>query len=166
MVTMPNIALRFDHLALRVRDPAATLSFYADTLGLPLIASFTGSDWDGADWLMMIFGLADGRQLACCALNGPFDIAVEHASDLPHYAFSVSGAAALQAWRERLKRRGVEFKEEDHGAQQSIYFKDPNGVTLEITAPASTLYEAGENPRATAGAWIATHWSAQPGPGH
>lgn len=149
---MANLSM--DHIALRVRDPAATLSFYADTLGLKLVGVHEGEGWEGMDWLMMIFALGDGRQLALCALDGPMDETPSGVSDLPHYAFSAKDEAALDEWRARLKAHAVRFGEENHGIQTSIYFKDPSGVTLEITAPPSA--PAGmSDARQTAEAWIA-----------
>ena len=44
---------------------------------------------------------------------------------------------------------GAEFWEEDHGAQRSLYFPDPDGVVLEITWPPSTP-RTEENPAAVA----------------
>jgi catechol-2,3-dioxygenase len=57
--------------------------------------------------------------------------------DVRHYAFSVSSAAEQEAWKTRLRGHGVAFTEEDHGTQHSIYFSDPNGIVLEVTAPPS-----------------------------
>lgn len=56
--------LRIDHLALPMYDAAATRIFYEEVLGLPLLDAHSGDDWHGMPWLMMIFGDADGRQLA------------------------------------------------------------------------------------------------------
>src|SRR3546814_11437618 len=79
----------------------------------------------------MVFGLGGGHQLALCAFDGPCEEGVAGVSDLPHYAFSVGDDAALDAWRERLSCAGIDFTEEDHGAQRSIYLSDPNGIILE-----------------------------------
>lgn len=151
---MTDRALSMDHIALRVREPARSLAFYADTLGLPLIAVHDGADWDGMDWLMMIFMLADGRQIALCALDGPAPPAAEAASDLPHLAFSAPDETALAGWRVRLDKAGVPYKEEDHGGQRSIYLRDPDGLTLEITAPPSVSPPECEDARKAAQAWI------------
>ena len=57
-------SLRFDHVAVPVHDAKAAYDLFAETLGLPLLAAYTGDDWDGAPWLMMIFGLAEDGQVA------------------------------------------------------------------------------------------------------
>jgi catechol 2,3-dioxygenase-like lactoylglutathione lyase family enzyme len=143
-----------DHVALRVRDAAATLTFYSDVLGLPLVSVYEGEGWDGMDWLMMIFALGDGRELALCALDGSMEKAAQPISDLPHYAFSVKDEATLERWRTRLKAHDIKFGEENHGDQNSIYFKDPNGLTLEITAPPSAPGGNDRAARKAAEAWI------------
>src|SRR3546814_18570042 len=132
---MPDSLLRFDHVALRVREPEASLSFYGETLGLPLLASFSGPDWDGMEWLMMIFGLRGGHQLALCAFGGPCEEGVAGVSDLPHYAFSVGYDAALDAWRERLSCAGLDFKDKDTGPPSSNSISQSNHTNLENTPP-------------------------------
>ena len=54
-------------------------------------------------------------------------------------AFTRSSAARTvkAICQRKLAAAKVAISEEDHGAQHSIYFEDPNGVMLEITAPAS-----------------------------
>ncbi|MGH6949012.1 MAG: VOC family protein [Kiloniellales bacterium] len=137
---MKQDALSLDHLALPVYDAEATLAFYSDVLGLPLLDAFSGDDWGGKRWLMMIYGLGDGRQIALCALEGsrrPRRRAP--LQDLPHFAFSARDKTAYAAWKAKLEGAGVSYGEEDHGRQRSLYFDDPNGITWEITAPAGKV---------------------------
>jgi catechol 2,3-dioxygenase-like lactoylglutathione lyase family enzyme len=54
-------ALRFDHIAIPVGDAASARELFGDILGLPLVAAYSGDDWDGAPWLMMIYGLVTFR---------------------------------------------------------------------------------------------------------
>ena len=129
--------LSFDHVAIPVRDATATHKFYSEVLGLPLIEAHEGDDWGGFPWLMMIFAAADDRQLAFIAFEGGRQGKGNLPSDARHYAFSLSTKAQLNAWKKKLAAAQVAISEEDHGSQQSIYFEDPNGVMLEITAPAS-----------------------------
>jgi catechol 2,3-dioxygenase-like lactoylglutathione lyase family enzyme len=130
--------LKLDHVVFPVWDAEASLAFYADTLGLPLVSAITGDDWGGKPWLMLVFGLAEGRELVLVALRGANRPAPDGlASDVRHYAFSVDNEGARRGWRDRLAAAKVAFWEEDHGARHSIYFEDPNGVVIEITAPCS-----------------------------
>jgi catechol 2,3-dioxygenase-like lactoylglutathione lyase family enzyme len=130
--------LNLDHVVIPVWDAEASLAFYADTLGLPLIQTITGDDWGGKPWLMLIFALEGGRELVLVSLRGAIRPPPDGLpADTRHYAFSVAGQAEQDAWRARLAAAGVEAWEEDHGDQRSIYFPDPNGVIFEITTPAS-----------------------------
>jgi catechol 2,3-dioxygenase-like lactoylglutathione lyase family enzyme len=130
--------LRFDHLALPVFDAGATYQFYSEVLRLPLVDALSGDDWGGKPWLMMFFATGSGQLLALCALRGaerpPPDGLPR---DVRHYAFCVESVAEQEAWKVRLSQHGIAFTEEDHGRQHSVYFADPNGILLEVTAPAS-----------------------------
>ena len=140
--------LALDHVVFPVRDAETTLKFYGDVLGLPLVEAFSGDDWDGYPWLMMIFGLGARQELVCVALKGaPAPDYRGVPVDARHYALSAENAEAFEAWRGRLRAAGVDFWEENHGDQTSIYFPDPDGVILEITWPASTVAKV-ESPSA------------------
>ena len=127
--------LRADHLALPIFDVAGTLVFWSEVLGLPLVEAVSGDDWGGKPWLMMIFGLADGRQVALVALDGAKRVSDGLPADVKHVAFAVSARHELATWKDRLAKASVAFTVEDHGTQLSLYFQDPNGITLEITSP-------------------------------
>jgi catechol-2,3-dioxygenase len=49
-----------------------------------------------------------------------------------HFAFEAGSTTALAQKRDELRDKGVETTDiVDHGWAQSIYFKDPNGLSLE-----------------------------------
>src|SRR5262245_49269664 len=130
-------ALRLDHVAIPVANAAASHRFYREVLELPLVQALSGEDWGGCDWLMMIFGLADGRQLALVALDGAAPAKDNLPRDARHLAFAATSKRELTTWKRRFEGYGVEHWFEDHGAQESLYFVDPDGAVLEITAPAT-----------------------------
>ena len=149
-------ALKFDHVAIPIGDPSASYDFYAGTLGLPLVDAFSGKDWGGRDWLMMIFGLSDNRQLALISLRG---LTPKRQRGVPrdaiHYAFAVEGEKALNSWRAKIEAAKVDFWEEDHGDQHSVYFEDPNGIILEITTPPSAPEQSFQrDPKALIKRWL------------
>ena len=150
--------MRLDHIVIPCFDAEATLAFYGGVLGLPLIAAHEGDDWGGHAWLMMIFSVGDGREVVLVALKGATAPANPLPADSRHYAFAVDTPIELDAWRARLTEAGAAFEEEDHGDQQSIYFPDPAGNVLEITAPPSIVTHATE-PHALEAAkrWIASN---------
>ena len=155
MKTQRAADFRFDHSALPVSDARSAYELFANVLELPLIAAYEGDDWGGAAWLMMIFGLSDGGQVALCARAGaePYR---PSAIDLPHFALGVESMAQLAQWRSRLRSAGFEIRDEDHGEQRSIYFEDRSGLTWEITtrAPASS---PDPDAHSLVSSWIAAH---------
>ena len=49
-----------------------------------------------------------------------------------HFAFEAGSEAGLEAKRQELAAKGVEVTDVvDHNWAKSIYFKDPNGISLE-----------------------------------
>ena len=148
--------MRLDHVVIPVADAEKSLAFYGETLGLPLISAFDGDDWGGKAWLMMIFALADGRELVLVALRGLKPQPSGLPADTRHYAFSVETDVEQDAWRQRLIQAAVDYWEEDHGDQRSIYFADPDGTILEITTPPSAPAKAPSREAwAAAKSWIA-----------
>jgi catechol 2,3-dioxygenase-like lactoylglutathione lyase family enzyme len=128
--------LSLDHVVFPVRDAGATLAFYRDLLGLPLVGQMSGEDWDGFNYLMMFFGLGGGAELVTVALRGaPEPPADFRPKDARHYAFCAESAAAYADWKRRLDSADVASWEERHGEQKSLYFEDPDGIVLEITWP-------------------------------
>ena len=148
-------SLRFDHVAVPVHDAKSAYQLFAETLGLPLLAAHTGDDWDGAPWLMMIFGLGQDGQVALCARHGAKKTRPP-AMDLPHFALTTTGKTQLAAWERKLQAAGFEIRHEDHGDQQSIYFDDRSGLTWEITTARKEV-AAEPDARATVDEWIARH---------
>ena len=147
--------LRFDHVVMPVRDARASLAFYRDVMGFALLDTITGDDWGGYPWMMMILAPGDGRELVLVALKGAKP-RKPIAPELPHLAFAEATVGKLEAWRKRLLAAGIVAREERHGPRHSLYFEDPDGLTLEITAPPSRA--KGTTRRralAAAEAWIA-----------
>jgi catechol 2,3-dioxygenase-like lactoylglutathione lyase family enzyme len=149
--------LRVDHLALPITHAEETLHFYTDVLDLDLVEVTSGDDWDGKPWLMMSFALSDGRRLVLCALRGVKSaLDSELPKDLRHFSFGCDSDAALLDWKQRLQRHEVRFREQDHGSQRSLYFEDPNGITLEITTPrAAASHTPVDDPFSVVRAWCA-----------
>lgn len=148
-------SLRFDHVAVPVHDAQAAYDLFANTLGLPLMAAYSGDDWDGAEWLMMLFGLCDGGQVALCALPGTRKVK-QPVTDLPHFALATGNAAQLKPWENKLTAAGFATRREDHGDQLSVYFEDRSGLTWEITTARTESTQDPDAPRLVKD-WIAAH---------
>lgn len=74
-----------------------------------------------------------------------------------HFAFDAGSEAGLAAKRDQLRAKGLIVTDVvDHGWARSIYFKDPNGLSLEycctvrdLTNDDAVMQERGTIPRAT-----------------
>ncbi len=125
------------HSAYRCRNSEETRRFYEDFLGLPLSGALhiqeskTGRK---TDVLHTFYRLDDGSFIAFFeAPDQPFDFKTQHDFDL-HIALEVD-AASLQAMSRKGKAEGRELRGiSDHGFIHSIYFRDPNGYVIELTA--------------------------------
>jgi catechol 2,3-dioxygenase-like lactoylglutathione lyase family enzyme len=125
------------HNAYRCRDSEETRRFYEDFLGLKLVhalrirESMTGRR---TDVLHTFFQMEDGSCLAFFeAPDRPFDSKDQHDYDL-HIALEVA-PATLERMVEKGKAEGREVRGiSDHRFIRSIYFRDPNGYVIELTA--------------------------------
>jgi catechol 2,3-dioxygenase-like lactoylglutathione lyase family enzyme len=127
------------HNAYRCRDSEETRKFYEDFLGLPLVhtlkieQTITGRN-TGAGVLHTFFQLDDGSCLAFFeAPDMPFDFKTQHDFDL-HIALEVS-PEDLDRMFAKGKTEGREVRGvSDHRFIRSIYFRDPNGYVIELSA--------------------------------
>jgi catechol 2,3-dioxygenase-like lactoylglutathione lyase family enzyme len=125
------------HNAYRCRDSEETRSFYEDFLGLRLVSAFeidtqaTGQDKRA---LHTFFQMDDGSCLAFFEVPGrPFDFKPQNSLDL-HIALGVE-PEVFDNMLEKGKAQGREVRGPvDHGFVRSIYFRDPNGYVIELTA--------------------------------
>ncbi len=125
------------HSAYRCRDSEETRKFYEDFLGLPLAGTLDISETKtGRETKLLhtFYGMDDGSYLAFFeAPDQPFEFKDQHDYDL-HIALEVT-PEALQEMFEKGKAEGIETRGvADHGFVHSIYFRDPNGYVIELTA--------------------------------
>jgi len=125
------------HAAFRCRNSEETRAFYEDFLGLPLAGALeiketkTGRE---AEVLHSFYQLDDGSNIAFFeAPEQEFSFTRQHDYDL-HLALEVS-MEHLHDMLEKGKKAGIETRGiSDHGFISSIYFRDPNGYVVELTA--------------------------------
>ncbi len=125
------------HNAYRCRDSEETRTFYEGFLGLPLVGSLEiGESKTGRDTevLHTFYQMDDGSCLAFFeAPDQPFEFKDQHDYDL-HNALEVT-MDDLHAMLEKGKAEGIDTRGvADHGFIHSIYFRDPNGYVIELTA--------------------------------
>ncbi len=113
---------------LYVNDLDRATEFYTNVLGLPLTASFDDARFlqTGSNSTLILFdveGIAKRETL----------IPTHGASGQGHVALSVP-PEEMHAWREQLMMHGIQIEHEQdwsHGTH-SIYFRDPDGNSLEL----------------------------------
>ncbi|HEX2648803.1 MAG TPA: VOC family protein [Burkholderiales bacterium] len=125
------------HNAYRCRDSEETRRFYEDFLGLPLVKTLEIKETKSGrktETLHTFYRLDDGSCLAFFeAPDMPFEFKKQHDYDL-HIALEVE-PAAIEEMMAKGKAKGVETRGvSDHGFIHSIYFRDPNGYVIELTA--------------------------------
>jgi catechol 2,3-dioxygenase-like lactoylglutathione lyase family enzyme len=125
------------HNAYRCRDSEATRQFYEGFLELPLAGALRiqeSKTGRRTDVLHTFYRLDDGSYLAFFeAPDRPFEFKDQHDFDL-HIALEVDNDV-LQKFFAKGKAEGREVRGiSDHRFIHSIYFRDPNGYVIELTA--------------------------------
>jgi catechol 2,3-dioxygenase-like lactoylglutathione lyase family enzyme len=125
------------HNAYRCRDSEETRRFYEDFLGLPLAETLEiGETKTGrkTSALHTFYEMDDQSYLAFFeAPDMPFEFKSQHDFDL-HIALEVA-PEVLPVMLEKGRAAGIETRGiSDHGMIHSIYFRDPNGYVIELTA--------------------------------
>lgn len=128
---------KLHHNAYRCRDSEETRKFYEDFLGLPLSCTLRiGETKSGrkTNTLHTFYALDDGSYLAFFeAPDMPFEFKKQHDYDL-HIALEVA-PSVLEPMMAKGKAAGIETRGvSDHDFIHSIYFRDPNGYVIELTA--------------------------------
>ena len=121
------------HITLTGADRQTSIDFWEGTLGMPFIFEQPNLDAPGENHLY--FDPGDGRLITIFTSEDrtpdrrrtPTDPGCVH-----HLAFAVSEATFAQA-EIRLKARGIGYTgPKDRGFMDSIYFRDPLGLLIEL----------------------------------
>jgi glyoxylase I family protein len=130
------------HLALICSDVERTIRFYQDVLGFPLVELMENRDYKGSTHLF--FDLGNGNLLAFFDFPGlGLQPGVESIGSVQHIAISVE-SAQFEALKARLEANGVAYIGPDRGISNSVYFKDPDNIQIELLR--EPLLEMGGRP--------------------
>ncbi len=129
------------HAAFVMWEPEKTVRFYRDVLGFPIVHCITAKGWgqEGhADFVHIFFDAGGGNVIAFFHYFGEAQReqrSRDYVDNGRHTALRAASRAELEAWREKLAAAGVNVSPViEHEVIGSIYFTDPNGYPLEITA--------------------------------
>ncbi len=129
------------HLALVCKDMDATVRFYTGVMGMPLTARLTlpgGAkhyffDMGGGNQLAF-FWFPDAPPAQPGVTNAGRRSLVSAHGSMNHLAFSVPDEDALWAAHDELTAKNVPvIFAQDHEFCKSIYFRDPDGMLLELS---------------------------------
>jgi glyoxylase I family protein len=120
------------HLALICKDVEETIRFYQDFLGFPLVELVENRDYAGSSHFF--FDIGNHNLLGFFDFPGHDHPAFsETIGAVQHLAISIS-AEQFAAAKKKLDDAGVDYLGPDRGVEDSMYFRDPNGVGLELYA--------------------------------
>ncbi|TYB81405.1 VOC family protein [Maritimibacter fusiformis] len=121
------------HITLTGADRQTSIDFWQGTLGMPFVFEQPNLDTPGENHLY--FDPGDGRLITVFtheARKPDPSPTPRGAGNLHHLAFNVSAATFAQAV-ERLAARGITHSGvRDRGFMDSIYFRDPLGLLIEL----------------------------------
>jgi catechol 2,3-dioxygenase-like lactoylglutathione lyase family enzyme len=182
------------HSAYVTHDVGATVDFYTRVLRMKLVSSVIDdaipSTGDPFPYIHLFFELQDGSTIAFFeSLDLPPASPASHPAYeiFNHLALDAGSVEAVDEWARHLTAEGIDFiGPVEHGIIYSIYFRDPNGLRLELTADVvgdwkshgqqavedvaiwQRLKEQGtsEGGQQSVVAWIKQRRLARPGGGH
>jgi glyoxylase I family protein len=118
------------HAAFVCKDVEETIRFYQGFLGFPLVELIENRDYAGSSHFF--FDLGNRTLLGFFDFPGhdhePYS---ETIGALQHLAISVD-AEQFAAAKAKLEGAGVDYLGPDRGADNSLYFRDPNGMGIEL----------------------------------
>jgi catechol 2,3-dioxygenase-like lactoylglutathione lyase family enzyme len=123
------------HITITGADRQTSIDFWEGVLGMPFV--FEQPNLDNENESHLYFDPGDGRLITIFTnedRTGTPDRTPMDPGCVHHLAFAVSKATWDQAV-ERLLERGIEHSgPKDRGFMDSIYFKDPLGLLIELAA--------------------------------
>ncbi len=129
-VRPPSTGRGVHHLALICSDPQVTIEFYDGLLGFPIVELFENRDYPGGTHFF--FDIGAGNMLAFFDFPGLGLVDVpEGLGGVQHVAISVTDEE-FEAAKRRLDAADIAYLGPDRGVEESIYFKDPDGIQVEL----------------------------------
>ena len=127
-----------NHVVLVTNDMEKTVRFYRDVLGMPVVGTI-GGEAGGKPMRHYFFSIGPGSCIAFFEWPG-VELPPRKDAGIPasgrqfdHLSISMDSEESLLELQRRAREAGVPASDVvDHGVSHSIYFEDPNGITLEF----------------------------------
>src|SRR3954464_13436880 len=130
------------HAALICSDVERTIAFYQDILGFPLVELVENRDYIGSSHFF--FDVGNRTLLGFFDFPGhDHEAYKETIGALQHLAISVD-AEQFDAAKAKLDAAGMEYLGPDRGVLDSVYFRDPNGMGIELYREELGRFEGSE----------------------
>ena len=128
--------------ALYVKDLERSKRFYSETLRLAILGEQPGRHLFyqvGANTVLLLFIAEATRQGGAIAPHGT--------DGEGHVAFNIGSADAWETWRDHLQQQGVPIEQEIvwGNGSVSLYFRDPDNNSLELTTTATWPFQSDTN---------------------
>jgi catechol 2,3-dioxygenase-like lactoylglutathione lyase family enzyme len=132
----------FSHIGLSTLDLDETRRFYEGVLGFKPVVADTIRIEEGGHLRHLFFDVGNGQLIAFLepqdvpGIPTDYDAGINRGLGVPagfyHFAFEAGSPGALKQKQDELRAKGIKVTDiVDHQWAQSIYFKDPNGMSLE-----------------------------------
>ena len=126
-----------NHLALITTDMDATVRFYHGVLGARVVNTIGHAEFRhyffefGPECTIAFF---EYTHATIEPFAKPAGVPDPRAAQFDHVALNLADEEALHRLQRRLKEAGFEVTDViDHGIVRSVYFNDPNGISLEAS---------------------------------
>jgi len=142
----------FSHIGLSMLDLDKTREFYEGTLGFKPVVADSIKIREGGRIRHLFFDVGRDQLIAFMeprdvpGVPAKYDAGINRGLGVPaafyHFAFDACSEAALTDKRDELRAKGIVVTDiVDHHWSKSIYFKDPNGLSLEYCCMVRNLTE-------------------------
>jgi catechol 2,3-dioxygenase-like lactoylglutathione lyase family enzyme len=125
---MPSFQLsHLDHVAIHSVNPSASVKWYQEVLGLK---KYQLEEW--GDFPIFLLSGKVGVAIFPAKQPKPVVARKDKTAHINHFAFNVSNENFAAA-RQHYEALGLFYSFQDHHYFHSIYTKDPDGHTVELT---------------------------------
>lgn len=116
-----------DHVAIMASNPEESIKWYTEVIGLNEIRAQAWGDFP----VFMVSG-ETGVAIFPAAKKTPFSAEKSYLTGIDHFAFRLDNENFLLA-KKTFKTSNIPFQFKDHTYFHSMYLKDPDNHTVELT---------------------------------